>query len=179
MKKITLLSVALILFSLNVHAQKMNAVKTNLFSPILRTGHLLYERVINEDMSIQLGFFYTAYTDSDTDVSLKGWGITPEFRYYLSEETSAPDGFYLAPSFRYQTFTVEDPSDSESGTLTSFGFAVNFGKQMLLKDIIIVDAFLGPSYNFRNLETEGDIDTPISEADGFGIRIGLVIGVAF
>ncbi len=50
---------------------------------------------------------------------------------------------------------------------------------MLLKDIILVDAFVGPSYNFRNLDAEGDIDTPISEANGFGIRIGLVIGVAF
>ena len=179
MRKITLLSVILILFSLSVHAQKMNAIKTNLFSPILRTGHILYERVINEDMSIQLGFFYTGYTDKDTDVSLKGWGITPEFRYYLSEGTSAPDGWYLAPSFRYQTFTVEDNDLDESGTLTSYGFAMNFGKQMLLKDIIIVDVFIGPSYNFRNLDAEGDIDTPVSEANGFGIRIGLVIGIAF
>ncbi len=179
MKKLTLFSVLLILISFSVQAQKMNAIKTNLFSPIIRTGHILYERVINENMSFQLGFFYTGYTDRDTDASLKGWGITPEYRYYLTEETPAPAGLYLAPSFRYQTFTVTDPVLDETGTLTSFGIALNFGKQMLLKEVILIDVFVGPAYNIRNLEAPDDIDSPIQGANGFGFRIGLVIGVAF
>ena len=179
MKKITLFSIALIFLSLSVQAQKKNAIKTNLFSPIIRTGHILYERVINDDMSFQLGFFYTGYTDRDTDASLKGWGITPEFRYYLSE-SSAPAGFYLAPSLRYMSLTAEEPIYDDSATLTSFGIAINLGGQWLFKDVIILDVFVGPSYNFRNLEsTVDDYEAPINGVNGFGIRGGVVLGVAF
>ncbi|KPJ98831.1 MAG: hypothetical protein AMK71_10760 [Nitrospira bacterium SG8_35_4] len=77
------------------------------------------------------------------------------------------------------SLNVEDPVAQESGTLTSMGFAVNLGKQVLLKDIVIIDAWVGPSYNFRTVEAEGEIDTGISDADGFGIRLGIAIGIAF
>ncbi len=178
MKKIIFLLLGILFFSMNIQAQKRNAIKTNLFSPIIRTGHLLYEMAINDDMSLQLGFFYTGYNDRDSDVTLNGWGITPEFRYYLSE-TPAPSGTYLAPSFRYSKFDVKDPANNEEGTLTVFGFAINFGKQVILKDVVSIDAFAGPSYNFRNLESTGTIDTPVTEANGFGIRVGLAIGIVF
>jgi len=178
MKKITLLGFALLILSSGLFAQKMNAVKTDLFSAILRTGVIKYERAFSEDISVQLGFFYTGYSPRDSESSLNGWGITPEFRFYLSE-TPAPNGTYLAPNFRYMSLNVEDPVAQESGTLTSMGFAVNLGKQVLLKDIVIIDAWVGPSYNFRTVEAEGEIDTGISDADGFGIRLGIAIGIAF
>ena len=178
MKKLTLLGFALLILSSGLYAQKMNAVKTDLFSAILRTGVLKYERAFSEDISVQLGFFYTGYHPRESESSLSGWGITPEFRYYLSQ-TPAPNGTYLAPNFRYMSLTVEDPVAQESGTLTSLGFAINLGKQVVLKDIVVIDAWVGPSYNFRTLEAEGEIDTGIADADGFGLRLGIAIGIAF
>ena len=82
---------------------------------------------LNEDMSFQLGFFYSKYQPPDTETILTGYGITPEFRYYLSD-TPAPNGFYLAPNFRYYKFTLEDPTVSGEGTLTNFSLALNLGK---------------------------------------------------
>ena len=59
--------------STGLMGQKQNVVKTDLFSAILRTGVLKYERALNEDMSFQLGAFYTGYSPRGTDVRLTGY----------------------------------------------------------------------------------------------------------
>ncbi len=180
MKKIALLGFSMLILATALHAQKMNAVKTDLFSAFLRTGVFKYERAFNENMSAQLGFFYTGYSPREVETKLTGWGITPEFRFYLSS-TPAPNGTYLAPNFRYMSLTVSDPVEDAEGTLTSLGFAVNLGKQVVLKDIIVIDAWVGPVYAFRSVSASAeDVDTgPISGADGFGIRLGIAIGIVF
>ena len=78
MKKIVIVGLSMLIMSSVLYAQdaqKMNTVKTDLFSAILRTGVLKYERAINEDMSVQLGFFYTGYSPGDSEVKLSGFGI--------------------------------------------------------------------------------------------------------
>ena len=172
---ITMLIITSVLFAQD--AQKMNAIKTDLFSPFLRTGVLKYERALTDDISVQLGFFYTGFSPRESEAKLSGFGITPEFRYYLSD-TPAPVGTYLAPNFRYLSLTAEDPAVDGDATLTSFGLAINLGKQWMLKDIVLIDIWIGPAYNFRTLDDPtGDVD--IDGADGFGIRLGLALGVAF
>ena len=89
MKRIVLIAFAALIVSTGLMGQKQNVIKTDLFSAILRTGVLKYERALNEDMSLQLGAFYTGYSPRDVDARLSGFGITPEFRYYLSS-TPAP-----------------------------------------------------------------------------------------
>ena len=180
MKRLSLLGFALLILSTGLYAQKMNTVKTDLFSAFLRTGVIKYERAFNENMSAQLGFFYTGYSPGDSDASLNGIGITPEFRFYLSS-TPAPNGTYLAPNFRYMSLTVKDEVEDAEGTLTSLGFAINLGKQVILKDIVVIDAWVGPVYAFRSVDSSvEDVDTgQISSADGFGLRLGIAIGIAF
>ena len=160
-------------------AQKMTNIKTDLFSPIIRTGVLKLERVFTEDIAFQLGLFYTGYHPRNTETTLNGFGITPEFRFYLSD-SPAPNGTYLAPNIRYYNFTVADPVVNEEGTLTNISLAINLGKQVLLKDIVVIDAWVGPSYNFRSVsDTSADIDIGITDANGFGLRLGIAIGIAF
>jgi len=180
MKKILVLGFTMLIISSVLYAQdtqKMNAIKTDLFSPFLRTGVLKYERAFTKDISVQLGFFYTGYSPGDTEAKLRGFGITPEFRFYLSD-TPAPVGTYLAPNFRYMSQKAEDPTINEIATLTSYGLAINLGKQWMLKDIILIDIWVGPAYNFRTLDDpSGEVD--VEGADGFGIRLGLALGIAF
>lgn len=180
MKRLSFLGFALLILSSGLYAQKMNTVKTDLFSAFLRTGVIKYERAFNENISAQLGFFYTGYSPGDSDAKLSGFGITPEFRYYLSS-TPAPNGTYLAPNFRYMSLTVSDPLEDAEGTLTSLGFAINLGKQVVLKDVVVIDAWVGPVYAFRSVDsTVEDVDTgQISGADGFGLRLGIAIGIVF
>ena len=177
MKKIALLALSMLIISAGLNAQKKNAIKTDLFSAFLRTGVIKYERAFTDDISAQLGFFYTGYSPGDTDAKLTGWAVTPEFRFYLSD-TPAPAGTYLAPNFRYMKQTAEDESINESATLTSFGIAFNLGKQWVFKDIILIDGWIGPAYNFRTLDDpSGEVD--VEGADGFGIRLGVAIGIVF
>ncbi len=180
MKKIAVLVFTMLIISAGLIAQdvwKKNAIKTDLFSPFLRTGVLKYERTFTEDISVQLGFFYTGMSPRDSEAKLNGFGITPEFRFYLSD-SPAPVGTYLAPNFRYMSLTAKDPSINEEANLTSFGLAINLGKQWMLKDIVLIDIWIGPAYNFRTLDDPtGDVD--IDGTDGFGIRLGLSLGVAF
>lgn len=176
MKKIAILTLSMLLIASGLFAQKMNVVKTDLFSVFIRTGVVKYERAFTNDISGQLGFFYTAYQPRDSEVELTGWGITPEFRFYLSD-SPAPAGTYLAPNFRYMTLDAYDPVGQESATLKSTSIAFNLGKQWLFKDVVTLDAWVGPAYAFRTVE--GDVDTGIQEADGFGLRIGIALGIAF
>jgi hypothetical protein len=78
-KKLTIVITALMLLagSFNLQAQeKGNVIKTNFLSPILRTYVFAYEKVINDNMGAQLGFYYTGWSVSDTKFS--GWAVTPE-----------------------------------------------------------------------------------------------------
>lgn len=179
MKKVVLFAFAAFLLSSGLMGQKKNAVKTDLFSAFLRTGVLKYERALNEDMSFQLGAFYTGYSPGDTDAKLSGFGITPEFRYYLSEKP-ALQGTYLAPNFRYMKLIAEDPGINEQATLTTYGIAINLGFQVLLKDIVVIDGWIGPAFAFRNLDDpSGEVEAGITTANGFAIRLGIAIGIAF
>lgn len=94
-----------------------NVVKLNL--PAIGFGNysLQYERALGEKISAGLGLRFmpskslpSRFTESDssgmlTAMTIKGFGITPEFRFYPGSK-GAPKGFYLAPYLRYGSFTM-------------------------------------------------------------------------
>ena len=182
MKKLTfglVLLAAGLIFSSTVFGQKKNAIKVNIFSPIVRTGSFFYERALNEGASAQLGFFYTGYKITDTKFS--GFGITPEFRFYPSKKEDMK-GFYLAPFLRYQSFTLEDEGLVVSkGTLSTFGGGLLIGGQFLFGDIVTLDIFIGPGYNSGSIKVDSGNESAFSTGafDGFGVRTGVTIGLAF
>ena len=179
MKKIAVLVFTMLIISAGLIAQdvwKKNVVKSDLFSVFLRTGVIKYERAFTEDISAQLGFFYPGYPPRDSQSELSGWGITPEFRFYLAD-TPAPAGTYLAPNFRYMKLDVYDADAMESGILTSLGIAINLGKQWMFKDVVVIDAWIGPVYAFRTVE--GNVSTGVEDVDGFGLRLGIALGIVF
>lgn len=181
MKKFIFLFLSISLFcsvSFSGYSQKSNFVKANLFSPLVRSGSFFYEKVINDDMSVQLGFFFTKIGAGDTKFS--GFGITPEFRYYLSE-SAAPKGIFLAPYIRYQSFRLSVEGDIAEAKLSVFGGGLLVGAQTLLKDKITIEAFAGPAYGFGNMDVEAgsEGDFEIGTFDGFGARVGVTVGIGF
>lgn len=176
MKKIFLIFVCALVASATF-AQKENAIKINIFSPVVKTLNVQYERKINATSSVQLGFFYTGYSISET--SFSGIGITPEYRFYLSD-TEAPQGVYIAPFARYQNFTLTESSSNSKGTLSTFGGGVILGKQWIFKEKIVLDIFIGPSYSSGTVKvTSGSNTFDTGAFDGFGIRTGVCFGFAF
>ncbi len=164
------------------NSQIKNAIKVNLFSPIVRTGSFFYERTLSESSSLNLGILFTKLSSGDTD--FKGWAVTPEFRFYLGE-TAAPEGFYVAPYLRYQHFTLTDDDsdnfDSSKAKMTGFGGGLLVGRQWLFKQRVTFDLFIGPSYTKADLEVESgeDDDFETGTWDGFGLRAGVTLGIAF
>jgi len=170
------LVVLLSVLSFKSQAQE-NAVKLNIFSPIVKTFNIAYERKVNATSSFQLGFFYSGYKAGDTKFS--GFGITPEYRFYLSE-TEAPQGVYVAPFVRYQSFKLEDEPSSSKADFSAFGGGVIVGKHWIFKERISLDIFIGPSYSSGSVKGSSNGSTFDTDAfDGFGIRTGLTLGVAF
>jgi hypothetical protein len=160
-------------------AQPTNAIKINLLSPVARTFNIAYEKAINENGSFQLGFFYSGAKVSDTKIS--GWGITPEYRFYLSS-TPAPNGFYVAPFLRYNSFTASDNTGSEinKATISQFGGGAVVGRQWVFKERVTFDMFIGPKYqNTSTKVTSGQNSFSGSLFNSFGIRGGITLGIAF
>ncbi|RYY83737.1 MAG: DUF3575 domain-containing protein [Chitinophagaceae bacterium] len=178
MKK-TILALGLAAVAFGAQAQKSNAIKANIFSPIVKSGSFFYERKINEKMTGQIGVGFTAY--NKTDVGFNGIFITPEFRYYLTGE--ALDGVYVGPFVRYQNLKISDESSSskENATLSTFGGGAVIGRQWLFGNIVTLDIFIGPSFNTGKIKYDdgnGNTEVPGS-LNGFGVRTGLTVGVAF
>lgn len=178
MRKISFV-LAFIAAGIAVNAQdggRKNAIKVNIFSPVVKTGSFFFERAINEKSSAQLGVGFTSYSKGGTKLS--GLFFTPEYRFYLSNE--ALNGFYVGPYVRYQNLKLEDKDYASKGTLTTYGGGVVVGRQWMFSDRITLDIFAGPNYNSKKLEyTEGTQSDLPASATGFGVRFGVTFGVAF
>ncbi len=186
MKKVllTLIAVSIIGSGVIQAQEKQNLLKTSLTSVFFKTYVLAYERVLNQDMSVQLGGFYMGW--SVGDAKLDGFAITPEYRYYLSESKNAPSGGFIAPFIRYQNYSFKsqdleptDPSYGE-GSLSAIGGGLLIGYQRLFKETISLSAFIGPSYNSSNISYESNEDAfDFDLFNGFGARAGVNVGIAF
>ena len=162
-----------------------NAVKTDLFSWPAKVGVLKYERVFSENISVQLGFYYSwdfpSYDSWSGEAFATGFAITPEFRYYLSKKRPAPRGIYLAPNFRYQKLETENLEENSEATVINNSIAINLGYQLVLKDLFLVDAWMGLAYNIINVveETVPGADIRFNDESGIGPRGGISIGLVF
>jgi len=160
-----------------------NAVKTDLFSWFTGVAVIKYERVFSENISFQLGYFYSwdyPIYDSD-DYTATGFAITPEIRYYLSNKNPAPRGIYLAPNYRYQNLDTKNLDENSKATVITNSIAFNLGYQLVLKDLFLIDVWAGLVYNFRNVvdETVPGASIGPDHEDGFGGRMGVAIGLVF
>ncbi|HEY5690448.1 MAG TPA: DUF3575 domain-containing protein [Cyclobacteriaceae bacterium] len=168
------LLVILFAFGFN-EAKAQSTLKINIISPIVRTINVQFEKTINTSSSFQLGFFYTGASSGGT--TFKGFGITPEYRFYLSD-SEAPEGVYVAPFVRYQNFKLTEDSFNSEGTYTAVGGGLILGKQWIFKEKIVLDIFLGPSYSSGSIEvTSGTDNFDVGAFDGFGLRTGLCFGI--
>lgn len=97
-----------------------HVVKINASQLALKNISLQYELGFHKNMSVALGYSNflkrgipsQIYENNNADgyklPYMKGWAITPEFRFYpgKKEEKPAPHGFYLAPYLRYSKYTL-------------------------------------------------------------------------
>nr|WP_320119372.1 DUF3575 domain-containing protein [uncultured Marinifilum sp.] len=108
--KFVLIAFIVLLGSSFANAQK-TVVKAKMLSRLVRTGSFFVEHQLNNNSNLQLGLLYTGKTWDDTKI--RGWGITLEYRFYLSD-SPAPDGFFIAPYAPYLHFNLENEAKDKS-----------------------------------------------------------------
>ena len=178
-----------------------NVVKLNPLSLAALAFSPSYERVISENMSVQLGVQYIFKRDvpfTGQELRFGGWSVTPEFRYFPGGK--APTGFYVAPFFRYRKLdvrgdvTVDVPNSSGGSTKQTFdgqlisnnySGGVLVGGQWVFNGGFSLEAFIGPYFSGRSLvvkesTTESNYDIPgILTGSPVWIRAGFTVGYAF
>ena len=180
MKKFTALVVFLGL-SFSLMAQS-NAVKMNLLSAVVRTVNVQYEHVLNEGASFQLGGYFTAASWGASEIQFRGYGITPEYRFYFGDDP-APMGFYVAPFFRYQNWNLQSTADgsNDEADFKSFGGGVIVGRSWIFSEKVIFEIFIGPKYSDGKIEIISGSDSFDLGflGGGFGLRSGMTVGIVF
>jgi len=145
----------------------LNVIKWNPWGVIAGQYQFVYERALNEKMSVQLSAGYITFPTSQTiitnsyEAKTTGFIVIPEFRYYITNSKyPAPKGFYLAPFARIRAVTQDlddinvDPAFEKDVSyidkVTTISGGVVLGGQALIADVLSLDFFIGPQYKTRN-----------------------------
>lgn len=180
---LTLFAITALSNTADAQSEKKNIIKVNMLSPIIRTASFFYERVITPKSTAQLGLYYIGSPAPVGDAKIRGFGITPEYRFYVSNSKQAPQGFFVAPFLRYQNLELSIDTTNEKATISTFGGGLAIGGQWIFSDIISLDIFGGPTVNTRTFKatTNGatEQDFTLTGLGNFGFRFGVTVGVAF
>jgi hypothetical protein len=149
----------------------------------LRTGVFKFERALTDDMGFPAWFLLYGLLPRGYGCPVVRISVSrPEFRVLpFRAEAGSGHGTYLAPNFRYMKLSAEDETSGDKATLTTYGFAINLGHQVVFKDIIVVDGWIGPVYAFRNVSDQVGMWTwvspqPMDLGSGWGLPSGSFLG---
>jgi hypothetical protein len=179
-----------------------NLIKINLAPLLLKSYSLQYERILNRKFSVAVQYRTMPTTglpfkstilklidndEPDTkkiieDFRMSNYAITPEVRIYLSRKGFGR-GFYIAPFYRYASFTSNDfnvffsdenngeQSIKMSGKLTANTFGLAMGVQSALgKHVVLNIGFFGPHFGSGNGEFNGTSSHPLNAEEQEDLR---------
>jgi hypothetical protein len=165
--------------------------------PISGEYKLNGEFAFAKKMSFQLGASYigpsvllnldriTTDTADVSGIKTNGFKITAMYKYYLSRDLNAPEGFYVAPHFSYAKATISSTRDDGTKySLSPEKLNVNLciGYQFITSGGFSLDLFTGLGYVTRKWnyagETSGILDLGKNKT-GVSIPFGFSFGYAF
>jgi hypothetical protein len=166
MKK-TILIIALVFLGLNsIKAQDVKGIiKVNPLGFAVGFLNATYEKPLNEKNSFAIGANYYNYSS----VKISGLGLSGEYRFYFSNNSTAPEGLFGAPIVNLSSLSYDGTNGTE--TVFSFGAGVKGGYQWVWDSGVALDLYFG--YGFRSAQ----FDT-YNYTGGYPI-LGLAIGYAF
>jgi hypothetical protein len=179
MHGLLLVGLLAVTFSVEAQRDKRFGLKMNLISTAaVKTFNLIPEYAINQRFSAQIGFYRTNnFTYKEHKFS--GMAITPEVRVHLLPHYLK--GLYAAPFFRYRKLTWEIPSKNAGADFISIGGGVSVGYQFLIKNLVMLDFFVGPAFSSHDIKVKtgvvDDFKLPITTS--VGARAGIGVGFAF
>ncbi len=162
--------------------------------PITGEYKVLLETKVAEKSSLQIGLSYLGPSvlinldelSSDqgeiSGINTSGFRGQGMFKFFISRDLSAPEGFYLAPHFSYAHAKIEDKSDA-SNNLKGTKINVNavIGYQMITSGGFTLDIFTGMGLVSKKWEISGqDFDVEsFKDKSSVNIPFSVSFGYAF
>jgi hypothetical protein len=161
--------------------------------------------IVNGDTTTYVSVYNTVKSQRT-----QGFAITPEYRYLLNGRKLS--GVYVAPFMRYMYYeysrqldqslqittttgpsyyyntTYQTKAGSDLYAYHTLGLGVTVGKQIMFKNKVLLDFFLGPSYSLllasnKTINSTSDVvigsGIPNLYIRGYGVRAGISIGLAY
>jgi hypothetical protein len=167
------------------------------FIPITGEYKLLFEAKVSAKSSFQFGAGYLGPSallnldrikDEESDISgvkTSGFRVQAGYRYFLSRDLSAPEGFYLGPHVSYATAQIVNKDDStdelKAGKLN---LSIMTGYQLITAGGFTLDVFMGMGLVTKKWdipdteESDWDLDT-FTDRTTIAVPVGFSFGYAF
>lgn len=161
-----------------------------------------------QSLQVNIGYMdFSDFTliDPPADFRVQGISIAPEYRRNFTGY--GLNGFYLGPFLRYMHYNryiTYQGTHSVTGMrgkfdevtrFNSLGLGLTIGQQYIIKNKVLIDVFIGPVFQFLLSEKKdatpykdystktgiGYLGTSVPDRylNGYGIRAGFTIGLAF
>jgi hypothetical protein len=122
-------------------------------------------------------------TANVSGINTTGFKVTGMFKYFLSRDLQAPEGFYVAPHFSFAKATIKSEED-ESNNVGAQKMNINLciGYQLITSGGFTLDIFTGMGYLQRKWDYEGESSGIFDlgkNKSGVSIPFGFSFGYAF
>lgn len=167
------------------------------FAVVPLTGEykVYFEAAVSKKSSIQIGAGYLGPSlllnldDLTSDngeavngIRTSGFRVQGMYRFFISRDLSAPEGFYVGPHVSYATAEIKNKGD-ESKYVKGTKLNINgvFGYQLITSGGFTLDIYTGMGFVSRKYEfagTDWDQDT-FKDKASVGVPFGFSFGYAF
>jgi hypothetical protein len=164
--------------------------------PLTGEYKALFEAKVSEKSSLQIGAGYIGPSvllnlddlSSDggeiTGIKTSGFRVQGMFKFFISRDLSAPEGFYMGLHVSYATAQLKNKANSvESMKGTKFNVNAVFGYQLITSGGFALDIFTGMGFVSRKWEITGtDWNTDqngLKDRASVNVPFGFSFGYAF
>jgi hypothetical protein len=164
--------------------------------PITGEYRLLFEAKTMEKQSVQVGASYLgpsllinldkiSASDSSeiSGINTSGFRGQLMYKFFLSRDLSAPEGFYVGPHFSYATASIVN-KDNKSDKVTATKININgiLGYQLITAGGFTLDVYSGLGFRIKKWSYPSGIDTDFDFGTSKNtpmVTFGLNFGYAF
>lgn len=164
--------------TVNVFAQdgaKPNVIKANPLGLLFGSANVSYERAFGEKSAIQINAAFGGLSVGGVKYTNIGGGV--DYKYYVSNSKTAPEGFYVSPGVGFYSVKVKEvggTSVSGSGAIVK---AV-VGNQWIWNSGFTLDLFGGINY-YAGGKIKGNGGAEYAKFNGVLPALGVSLGYNF
>ncbi len=166
--------------------------------PVTGEFKVLFEAAVSEKSSVQLGAGYLGPSillnlddltsdEEDGEISglkTNGYRVQGMYRFYISRDLQAPEGFYVGPHVSYAAAKIASKDNADDNIqATKLNLNAVFGYQLITSGGFTLDIYTGMGFVSRKWEfsgTDSDFDADeFKDKASVSIPLGFTFGYAF